>query len=76
MPSLPMPTSPAQIFAERRSGAESASGFTSAFLYSTASYQTGDLSGIGFGFGSNLSGWSFAGKNLTDADFVNATITA
>ncbi len=52
-----------------------ASGFTAAQLYSTASYQSGDLSGIGLGR-NDLSGWNFAGKNLTDVYFGHATLTA
>jgi len=43
-------------------------------LHSTASYQAGDLAGIGFGY-SDLTGWNFAGQNLTDADFYRATLT-
>ena len=43
-------------------------GFTSAQLYSTGSYQAGDLSGIGL-TGNDMAGWVFAGKNLTDASF-------
>ena len=49
-------------------------GFTAEQLYSTASYQSGDLSGIGLG-GNDLTGWDFAGKNLTDAAFFEATFT-
>ena len=57
-------------------------GFTPEQLYSTASYQAGDLRGIQFGSfapgrGSspvvfeevNLAGWNFAGKNLSRATF-------
>jgi uncharacterized protein YjbI with pentapeptide repeats len=36
-------------------------------LYSTASYQAHDLTGIRL-FG-DLSGWNFAGQNLTNASF-------
>ena len=43
-------------------------GFTSAQLYSTASYQRGDLSGIRLDV-NDLKGWIFAGKNLADAFF-------
>ena len=42
-------------------------GFTKEQFESTASYATGELSGIKL-WGSNLSGWSFAGKNLTGAN--------
>ena len=50
------------------------SGFTSAQLYSTASYQAGDLTGISLG-DNDLTGWDFAGQNLTDVDFEHATLT-
>ena len=43
-------------------------GFTQAQLYSTASYQNRDLSGI-YMYSNDLSGWNFAGQNLTNADF-------
>jgi uncharacterized protein YjbI with pentapeptide repeats len=46
-------------------------GFTSARLYSTASYQSKDLSGIIL-TSNNLTGWSFAGVNLTNARFLDA----
>jgi uncharacterized protein YjbI with pentapeptide repeats len=49
-------------------------GFTAAQLYSTASYQAGDLRRIGLD-GSDLTGWNFAGKNLTDARFYYANLT-
>ncbi len=49
-------------------------GFTAQQLYSTASYQTGDLTGIGLGL-NDLTGWNFAGKNLTNAGFSQATLT-
>jgi len=49
------------------------SGFTAAQLYSTASYQSGDLHGIGFRF-NDLTGWNLAGQNLSDADFQDATL--
>ena len=39
-------------------------GFTSAQLYSTAGYKAKDLTGIGLD-SNNLSGWNFAGLNLT-----------
>ena len=37
-------------------------------LYSTASYQARDLSGIGLIF-NDLDGWNLAGQNLTNAGF-------
>jgi uncharacterized protein YjbI with pentapeptide repeats len=49
-------------------------GFTSAQLYSTASYQSGDLTGISLD-DNDLTGWNFAGQNLTNAVFRNATLT-
>ena len=54
------------------------SGLTKEQLYSTASYAGGDLSGISFSsvYGSSdLSGWDFAGKNLSNADFSVAKLT-
>jgi CubicO group peptidase (beta-lactamase class C family)/uncharacterized protein YjbI with pentapeptide repeats len=42
-------------------------------LYSTASYQAFDLTGINLE-GSDLSGGNFAGLNLTDASFAQATL--
>ena len=50
------------------------SGITLAQLYSTASYQAHDLTGIGLG-GNNLAGANLAGQNLTNANFVSATLT-
>jgi uncharacterized protein YjbI with pentapeptide repeats len=50
------------------------SGNSLAQLYSTASFQHHDLSGIGL-YGNNLSGANFAGQNLTGADFTIATLT-
>ncbi len=49
-------------------------GFTPEQLYSTASYQNRDLSGIGL-FGNDLTGWNFAGQNLTRAYFGSSTLT-
>lgn len=59
-------------------------GFTAAQLYSTASYQAGNLTGIIF-YDNDLAGWNFSGQNLTDtnfsfamlinADFTNAEIS-
>ena len=55
--------------AEVRGATFSESVITAAQLYSTASYQAGDLTGIGLysWTGKHLSGWDFAGQNLTDA---------
>jgi uncharacterized protein YjbI with pentapeptide repeats len=44
----------------------SKAGLAAAQLYSTGSYQSHDLSGIGLS-GVNLSGWDFSGQNLTGA---------
>jgi uncharacterized protein YjbI with pentapeptide repeats len=41
-------------------------GFTAAQLYSTASYQAHDLTGVVLD-SNDLSGWTFAGQNLADA---------
>jgi uncharacterized protein YjbI with pentapeptide repeats len=49
-------------------------GITPMQLYSTASYQAGDLSGINFG-DNDLTGGNFAGHNLTGANFSYATLT-
>jgi uncharacterized protein YjbI with pentapeptide repeats len=49
-------------------------GFAADQLYSTRSYQSHDLAGIGLG-DNDLTGWSFAGQNLSNADFVGATLT-
>jgi uncharacterized protein YjbI with pentapeptide repeats len=54
-------------------------GLTPAQLYSTASYQAHDLSGIGFDAdfsvdGLNLSGANFTGQDLTNAKFQNAKL--
>src|SRR5262249_15477650 len=51
------------------------SGFTAAQLYSTASYQAHDLTGIRLGYYNNLSGWNFAGQNLANASFGSAMLT-
>jgi uncharacterized protein YjbI with pentapeptide repeats len=45
------------------------SGFTKEQLYSTASYKNHDLSGIRL-VDNDLTGWNFAGQNLTNADFA------
>ena len=46
-------------------------GLTLAQLYSTASYQAHDLTGINLA-GNNLAGVNFAGQNLTNADFSSS----
>jgi autotransporter-associated beta strand protein len=48
-------------------------GFNSAQLYSTYSYKTGNLSGIGLDY-VNMDGWNFAGQNLTGASFHTARV--
>lgn len=55
-------------------GSTTDSGFTSAQLYSTASYQAGDLTGIGLN-SNNLTEWNFAGQNLTNVSFDHSTLT-
>jgi uncharacterized protein YjbI with pentapeptide repeats len=50
-------------------------GFTAAKLYSTASYQNGDLAGINFQ-ANNMTGWNFAGKNLANVSFYGATTSS
>ncbi|MEX0612979.1 MAG: pentapeptide repeat-containing protein [Pirellulales bacterium] len=50
------------------------SGITLAQLYSTASYQARDLTGI-FLHSHNLTGANFAGQNLSSASFWGATLT-
>jgi uncharacterized protein YjbI with pentapeptide repeats len=49
-------------------------GITPAQLYSTASYQAQDLTGIGL-YGNDLAGATLAGQNLTNAGFYGATLT-
>jgi uncharacterized protein YjbI with pentapeptide repeats len=49
-------------------------GFNAAQLYSTASYQSYNLTGIRLD-ANDLAGWSFAGQNLTNANFAAATLT-
>jgi uncharacterized protein YjbI with pentapeptide repeats len=49
-------------------------GFTSAQLYSTASYKMKDLSRVGLG-NNNLSGWNFVGMDLTGASLGNSNVT-
>ena len=48
-------------------------GFTASQLYATASYQSHDLTGIRFG-DSYLSGWNFAGQNLTNSSFARISV--
>ena len=50
------------------------SGFTATQLYSTASYQAHDLTGIGL-VCNNLTGANLAGQNLTNARLEYATLT-
>ncbi|MCO6043601.1 pentapeptide repeat-containing protein [Aeoliella sp. ICT_H6.2] len=49
-------------------------GFTSERLYSTESYQTGDLVEMDLSY-NDLTNWDFAGKDLTGASFQGATLT-
>jgi uncharacterized protein YjbI with pentapeptide repeats len=49
-------------------------GITPSQLYSTASYQAHDLTGIDF-YGNNLDGVNLAAQKLTNADFRGATLT-
>jgi uncharacterized protein YjbI with pentapeptide repeats len=49
-------------------------GISLAQLYSTASYQAHDLTGIGL-FLNNLAGANLVGQNLTSANLVSATLT-
>ena len=49
-------------------------GITLAQLYSTASYQAHDLSGISLMY-NNLTGANFVGQNLSNASFLIATLT-
>jgi uncharacterized protein YjbI with pentapeptide repeats len=53
---------------------QSGTGITLAQLYSTASYQAKDLSGVSLGV-NNLAGGNFAGQNLTNVQFYLATLT-
>lgn len=49
-------------------------GLTAEQLYSTSSYQMGDLTSLSL-YGLDLTGWNFATQNLTDGGFVYATMT-
>ncbi|HEY3394165.1 MAG TPA: pentapeptide repeat-containing protein [Lacipirellulaceae bacterium] len=60
--------------AQVRGAQFSASNLSTAQLYSTASYQAHDLTGIGLA-GHNLAGANFAAQNLTNAGFGGATLT-
>jgi uncharacterized protein YjbI with pentapeptide repeats len=55
-------------------GSATSSGFMASQLYSTASYQAHDLTGIILGL-NDLSGWNFAGQNLSNASFNSTTLT-
>ncbi len=59
--------------AEVRGASFYGSGFTLAQLYSTASYQAHNLTGVALN--GDLNGWDFAGQNLTNASFSGATLT-
>ena len=50
-------------------------GFRKEQLYSTASYQQGNLRGIGLGTYNDLSGWDLSGQNLTGAALSRSTLT-
>jgi hypothetical protein len=54
-------------------GWTTARGFTSAQLYSTASYQANNLTGVGLR-SNNLTGWNFAGLNLTSTTFRSSQL--
>jgi uncharacterized protein YjbI with pentapeptide repeats len=49
-------------------------GLTASQIYGTASYISGDLTGIVFEQ-ANLSGWNFANQNLTNASFYASNLT-
>jgi uncharacterized protein YjbI with pentapeptide repeats len=51
-----------------------ANGFTAAQLYSTASYAGGNLAGIVLD-GDDLTGWNFSGQTITNASFVDTSLT-
>ncbi len=50
-----------------------ARGFTAAQLYSTATYQSNDLSAIKF-WNETMDGWNFAGKQLSESTWVNVSL--
>ncbi|MCO6046771.1 pentapeptide repeat-containing protein [Aeoliella sp. ICT_H6.2] len=62
------------VVAGARLHAVTQNGFVSAQLYSTTSYQAGDLTSIELSY-NNLSGWDFSGQDLTDAHFYRSTLT-
>jgi uncharacterized protein YjbI with pentapeptide repeats len=49
--------------------------FTPAQLYSTASYQGKDLSGVDLSF-NNLTSWNFSSQYLTSASFLGSSLTS
>lgn len=49
-------------------------GFNSDQFYSTANYKQKNLQRVGLG-GNDLTGWSFAAQNLSNADFASSTLT-
>jgi uncharacterized protein YjbI with pentapeptide repeats len=49
------------------------SSLTAQQLYSTATYQSSDLTGINFS-NDDLTGWNFAGKTITNVNFTGATL--
>ena len=61
------------IVAEADLSYTTSAGFTASQLYNTASYQTGNLSGLWLN-GNILANWTFAGKNLSTASFEGATL--
>ena len=76
MPRWGTPTSPAPTYVGRVSPPLSyyGNGITLDQLYSTASYQNKDLSGIGL-YANDLTGGNFAGQNLSGANFSYANLT-
>ena len=68
---------PALIWPEwmwREADFSSTTGLTAAQLYSTASYQANELTGIWF-YQVNASGWNLSGKDLTGSFFGNGNHT-
>jgi uncharacterized protein YjbI with pentapeptide repeats len=53
----------------------SSPGLSASQLYSTASYQNRDLTGLGLG-GINAAAWNFRSQNLTSATFLGSTLTS
>ena len=62
------------VIAGARFGSTTSNGFTAAQFYSTASYASGDLTGVLMAH-NDLSGWNFAGKNFTDGWFYDSKLT-